>query len=178
MSENESSLEELFKVVENSDEDEKRVLIQKRISREQELAKLELIRFTRNRMSKSDSINQIVDKASKILIDRLDQDEVELANISTGTLTYIIEKLSKVEVDLLGAMLSANKSTPSINLNIGDKPSGGTEAPKKPEVPIDKDQFERARKVLDFLDKIEDIKNSGEFKKDEIEVEVTSSNEP
>jgi len=139
----------------------KEVTLMDQIVKEKQLANLELIRLTRAKMKKAETTQSLITRASEILSSRLNPDpdnEQNLNDISTGTLILLIKELSKVDSDLLGSILQASKGTPSAP--IGER--GEVEPkPKEKEIKnISSEHFNKAKNVIDFINKIE---TSGEF---------------
>lgn len=145
------NLEEFFSIVDGKKLSQKE--FQNQLFQEAEQVKLELIKFTKAKLKKSEMINQIIQKAADILFERLNGDEFELEDISTNTLLNIIEKLSKLDIDMLGTLLNKSQQNQHV-INI-DATTGQVIQNNESEMQIDKDTYQTVKKIINFLETLE-----------------------
>lgn len=147
------------------EEEESQAKISNTLANTTELAKLELLSFTRNLIKKAEAKNELKDRVVQILMDRLsDPDQVN--DIPIGVLSNLYEKLSRNDNDFIGHILNGMRSSASNNVqvNLGDtQPKHEKELnPIKQNLndAINKEDYQSIRNVLSFVNK---IKGSGEF---------------
>ena len=147
------------------DKEESQAKISNTLANHNELAKLELLSFTRNLIKKAEAKNELKDRVVQILMDRLsDPDQVN--DIPIGILSNLYEKLSRNDNDFIGHILNGMRSSASNNVQVN---LGDTQNKREKELnpikenavdSINKEDYQSIRNVLGFVNK---IKNSGEF---------------
>lgn len=147
------------------DKEESQAKISNTLANHNELAKLELLSFTRNLIKKAEAKNELKDRVVQILMDRLSDPE-QVNDIPIGVLSNLYEKLSRNDNDFIGHILNGMRSSASNNVqvNLGDTQNKREKElnPVKENVvdSINKEDYQSIRNVLSFVNK---IKNSGEF---------------
>lgn len=159
-----NQIDQFFEIVnskEQSLKDKERVQNEKMLLLQNEV-KHDLLKFTKSLIRKAEAKNQLKDRVTEILINRL-TDEDQLENIGTQTLFRALEILNKGDNEFIGSILASLKSSSSLSLNLdlsGDKPAQPKEININPEKEISKEDFQAVKNVLAFIDK---AKQSGEF---------------
>lgn len=159
-----NQIDQFFEIVnskEQSLKDKERVQNEKMLLLQNEV-KHDLLKFTKSLIRKAEAKNQLKDRVTEILINRL-TDEDQLENIGTQTLFRALEILNKGDNEFIGSILASLKSSSSLSLNLdlsGDKPIQPKEININPEKEISKEDFQAVKNVLAFIDK---AKQSGEF---------------
>jgi hypothetical protein len=171
-SENESnnSLNDFLNTI---DIEQNQMNVRNTLANHNELAKLELLNFTRNLIKKAEAKNELKDRVVQILMDRL-SDPDQVADIPIGVLSNLYEKLSRNDNDFIGHILNGMRSSASNNVqvNLGDTQKHEKELnPQKENIvnSINKEDYQSIRNVLTFVNK---IKNSGEFSELEDEQQI------
>lgn len=126
--------------------------------------KHDLLKFTKSLIRKAEAKNQLKDRVTEILMNRL-TDEDQLENIGTQTLFRALEILNKGDNEFVGSILASLKSSSSLSLNLDLSGDGKVDKMKEvnslpPQKDISNEDFKAVRNVLMFLNK---AKESGEF---------------
>lgn len=158
-------IEDFFNGVDSQEQVEKQIIDNKaqQMLVLQDQVKHDLLKFTKSLIRKAEAKNQLKDRVTEILMNRL-TDEDQLENIGTQTLFRALEILNKGDNEFVGSILASLKSSTSLNLNLDltgeGKPSAKEINPMKQEQEINKEDFQAVKNVLNFLNK---AKQSGEF---------------
>jgi hypothetical protein len=160
--------ENISNFLDTIDIEESQAKISNTLANHNELAKLELLSFTRNLIKKAEAKNELKDRVVQILMDRLsDPDQVN--DIPIGVLSNLYEKLSRNDNDFIGHILNGMRSSASnVNVNVANGSMTPREEGMKEVNPIkqnlvdsiNKEDYQSIRNVLSFVNK---IKESGEF---------------
>jgi hypothetical protein len=160
--------ENISNFLDTIDIEESQARISKELINSNELAKLELLSFTRNLIKKAEAKNELKDRVVQILMDRL-SDPDQVADIPIGVLSNLYEKLSRNDNDFIGHILNGMRSSASnVNVNVANGSMTPREEGMKEVNPIkqnlvdsiNKEDYQSIRNVLSFVNK---IKESGEF---------------
>lgn len=158
-------IDDFFNGVDSQEEVEKQIVNDKskQMMILQDQVKHDLLKFTKSLIRKAEAKNQLKDRVSEILMNRL-TDEDQLENIGTQTLFRALEILNKGDNEFIGSILASLKSSTSLSLNL-DLTGEGKQSPKeinsmKQDQDINKEDFQAVKNVLNFLNK---AKQSGEF---------------
>ena len=159
--------ENISNFLDTIDIEESQARISKELINSNELAKLELLSFTRNLIKKAEAKNELKDRVVQILMDRL-SDPDQVADIPIGVLSNLYEKLSRNDNDFIGHILNGMRSSASnVNVNVANGSMTPREEMKEVNPikqnlvdSINKEDYQSIRNVLSFVNK---IKESGEF---------------
>lgn len=159
-------MDELNSFLNTIDIEESQANIRNTLISSNEIAKLELLNFTRNLIKKAEAKNELKDRVVQILMERLN-DPDQVADIPIGVLSNLYEKLSRNDNDFIGHILNGMRtSSASVNVNVGNSNTNPINElkevnPNKNAIEgINKDDYQSIKNVLNFVNK---IKNSSEF---------------
>lgn len=161
-------MDDLNNFLNTIDIEESQARIRNNLINSNEIAKLELLNFTRNLIKKAEAKNELKDRVVQILMERL-SDPDQVADIPIGVLSNLYEKLSRNDNDFIGHILNGMRSSAaSVNVNVGNNSNTSNPVNEIKEInpnknvieAINKEDYQSIRNVLNFVNK---IKGSGEF---------------